>query len=197
MEIVKDRSAVVRKNRASKKPTTVAEFEQWEAKRNSDTNYEFYYGEIIKKPGMKQIEIWILKFLSRQFLKTNAHKNECELFTEVDVYIDEFRKRIPDLAFFTEEQILAAAKGIKVVPTFVIEILSPNESLVDIETKLRDYFDAGVKLVWYILPKTKKIYAYTALNKIEIFIAGQSIIANPVLPDFEIDIEQLFAPITQ
>ncbi len=197
MEIVKDRSAVLRKNRASKKPTTVAEFEQWEAKRNSDTNYEFYYGEIIKKPGMKQIEIWILKFLSRQFLKTNAHKNECELFTEVDVYIDEFRKRIPDLAFFTEEQILAAAKGIKVVPTFVIEILSPNESLVDIETKLRDYFDAGVKLVWYILPKTKKIYAYTALNKIEIFIAGQSIIANPVLPDFEIDIEQLFAPITQ
>ena len=42
MEIVKERSTVLRKNRASKKPTTVVEFEQWEAKRKSDINYEFY-----------------------------------------------------------------------------------------------------------------------------------------------------------
>jgi Uma2 family endonuclease len=195
MEIVKERSTVVRKNRASKKPTTVAEFEKWEAKRNSDTNYEFYYGEIIKKPGMKQLEFSIIQFLTRCFATTNAYKNYGELWLECDVYIDEFRKRIPDLAYFTKEQIAATSKGEKVVSAFAIEILSPSESLVDIETKLRDYFDAGVKLVWYVLPKTKKIYAYTALNKIEIFIEGQKIIANPVLPDFEIDIEQLFAPI--
>lgn len=192
MEIVKERSTILRKNRTSKKPTTVAEFEKWEARRNNDFNYEFYYGEIIKKPGMKQLEFTIIQYLTRCFANTSAYKNYGELWLECDVYIDEFRKRITDLAYFTKEQITATKKGEKVVSTFAMEILSPSESLRAIEIKLQDYFDAGVKLVWYISPRQKKIYAYTALNEVKIFIPGQTVVANPVLPDYEIDIEKLF-----
>ncbi|RYE15276.1 MAG: hypothetical protein EOP45_18635, partial [Sphingobacteriaceae bacterium] len=44
-------------------PETVAQFEQWEAEQSGDDNYEFYYGEIIKKPGMKQLEMFIVDLL--------------------------------------------------------------------------------------------------------------------------------------
>ena len=110
MEIVKERSTILRKNRASKKLSTVKEFEQWEAKRKSDTNYEFYYGEIIKKAGMKPLEILLADFLIRCFLTTEAFNKRGTLMPECDVYIDEFRKRIPDLAYFERSQIVAAAK---------------------------------------------------------------------------------------
>ena len=192
MEVVHAKKRVAGKRLAPSKPTTVAEFELWEAKRQPDYNYEFYYGEIIKKPGMKQIEAFIVKMLSRTFSKTKAYANGGELIPEMDVYVDAFRKRIPDIAFYTEAQIKGAAKGEKVVPAFAMEILSDSETLINIETKIQDYFDAGVKLVWYILPKSKKIYAYSAPSELNVFITGQSIKALPVLPDFEINIEQLF-----
>ncbi len=192
MELVAKTKSSGRVFRPSGKPKTVAEFEVWEFKRKSDYNYEFYYGEIIKKPGMKQLEFFIVKFLNRNFSKTAAYAAGAELIPEADVYIDGFRKRIPDVSFYTEAQIKAAAKGEKVVPAFAIEILSDSETLIHIETKIQDYFDAGVQLVWYILPKSKKIYAYSSPSELNVFIAGQSIKASPVLPDFEINIEQLF-----
>ncbi|MES2777467.1 MAG: Uma2 family endonuclease [Bacteroidota bacterium] len=193
MEVVQEKKKGVGKRLAASKPTTVAEFELWEAKRQPDHNYEFYYGEIIKKPGMKQLEFFIVKFLSRNFSRTAAYAAGAELLPEADVYIDAFRKRIPDLAVFTLKQIIASSKAEKVVPAFAIEILSDSETLSHIETKLQDYFDAGVKLVWYILPKTKKIYAYTAVDSVKIYVIGQSVKASPVLTDFEINIEQLFS----
>ncbi|MEO7311344.1 MAG: Uma2 family endonuclease [Chitinophagaceae bacterium] len=192
MEIVANNKSTGRGFRPSGKPKTVAEFEVWESKRHSDYNYEFYYGEIIKKPAMKQNELILLRYLNEAFLLTGAYRLSGVLASEVDVFVDEDRKRIPDLAFFTDEQVLAAAKGEKVVSAFAIEILSDSETLRHIEKKVQDYFDAGVQLVWYITAKSKRIYAYNAVNEVKIYSAGESVTAAPVLPDFEIDIDKLF-----
>lgn len=174
------------------KPTTVAEFEKWEAKQKGDWNYEFYYGEVIKKGGMKQSEAILVAFLMKCFMITGASKEDGSLMPEVEMYIDEQRKRIPDLAYFSREQIVSMAKGNKKVPAFIIELLSKNESFEEIERKLQDYFDVGVQLVWYISPKSKQIYAYSAKNVVKIFATGDVAVAAPVLPDFKIEIEKLF-----
>ena len=175
-----------------RKPTTVAEFEKWEAKQKGGWNYEFYYGEIIKKGGKKQSEAILVAFLMKCFMHTVAQKNDGILFQEIDVPIDEQRKRVVDLAFFDREQIVSMAAGQKAVPAFAIEILSKSESFEEIERKLQDYFDVGVQLVWYISPRSKKIYAYSARNMVKIFATGDVAVADPVLPDFSVDIDKLF-----
>ncbi len=176
------------------KPTfqTVADFEKWQSKRKSDYNYEFYYGEIIKKQPMKQLEFLIVKFLTRWFTKTAAYKAEAELLAEADSYVDEFRKRIPDLALFSLEEMRKAHKGEKIQTTFAIEILSDSESLQHIENKIQDYFDAGVLTVWYINPKTKKIYVYTSPTDVKIYFGDMIVNAQPALPDFEFPVHKLF-----
>ena len=178
--------------RKKKTITTVEEFENWQKKTRSQYNYEFYYGQISKKQSMKQIELKIAQFLTRRFAETQAYKELGELAAEVDTYIDIFRKRVPDLAFFTSNQINAAYLGEKVVPAFTIELLSDSESFADVANKIQDYFDAGVALVWYISPKNKTIYAYTSMKDIKVYTGTDKCTANPVLSDFSFITEDLF-----
>ncbi len=143
---------------------TVAEFEAYlgDDSKFSDRRFEFVNGRIIEKPVIKQEEFYIAKFLSRLFVKTLAYANGDELIVESDSHIDEKRKRIADIGYFTEVQIEAARDGHRFAPALAIEILSPSEKLEEIEEKINDYFDAGVQLVWYISPKQEQIYVYTA-----------------------------------
>ena len=44
-------------------PQTVAEFEKWVERKKTEVNYEFVRGRIIRKPPMKQEELFIADFL--------------------------------------------------------------------------------------------------------------------------------------
>ncbi len=183
----------VEKKRTKPVLLTVADFEKWQSKRKSDCNYEFYYGEIIKKQPMKQNELEIYQILLEFFMQTKAFLAKGLLYAEADTPIDDFRKRIPDISFYTKEQVTEARKtGKKAITTFAIEILSDSESADHIETKIQDYFDAGVFTVWYIHPKTKKIYVYTSPNDVKIYHSDMIVNAQPALPDFEFPVSKLF-----
>lgn len=173
-------------------PQTVAEFEKWLAHRKTDANYEFVRGRIIKKPAMKQEELFIVDFLIRKFVKSAAFNQGDNLLTEFDSYVDVFRKRVPDLAFFNKEQIKITKLGKRVMPSFTIEVLSDSESQNDVFEKVQDYFDGGVKLVWYIAPKQQKIYAYTSPDDIKVYKGQDTCSAAPVVPDFQFVVDDLF-----
>ena len=186
-------TTVVEKKRISKPLITVADFELWQSKRTLEYNYEFYHGKIIRKEPMKQNELIIYQILLEFFLKTKAFANRGLLFAEADAPIDDFRKRIPDISFYTRAQVLEAQKiGNKVTTTFAIEILSDSETTVHIETKIQDYFDAGVLVVWYIHPKTQKIHVYTSPNDVKIYHGDMIVNAKPALDDFEFPVKALF-----
>ena len=44
--------------------------------------------------------------------------------------------------------------SISVAPDLAVEILSEGNTVAEMDRKLREYFKAGVRLVWYIEPKT-------------------------------------------
>ena len=136
---------------------TVDEFEAWVENKShlNDKRFEFINGKIIEKSGMKQEEFFIAQFLMRLFVKTVAYSNGDELIIESDSHIDNKRKRIADIGYFTKKQIKAARKGKRFAPALAIEILSPNDKLEEIVDKVQDYFDAKVQLVWYIFPQAR------------------------------------------
>ena len=176
---------------------TVTEFEAWQNEQGEEGNYEFVRGRIIPKPAMKQNEFYIVKFLNRLFIGTEAFREGYELLQEGDSYVDTERKRIPDLALFSDEQIKKARNGVRSGTLFAVEILSDSEKENDIIEKItergpQDYFDAGVQLVWYIAPKFQKIYAYTSPDDIRVFRGEQIISAAPVLPGFQFAVADMF-----
>jgi len=59
--------------------------------------------------------------------------------------------------------------------------------------KLREYFQAGVRLVWYIEPKTRTARAYTAASECTEISSDGALLGGDVLPGFELPLAQLFA----
>jgi Uma2 family endonuclease len=171
---------------------TVDEFEQWQQQPGNDGNFEFVRGRIIPK-SMKQNEIDIAAFLQSEFSKTAVARERHLLMPESDSYVDGTRKRIPDLTYFTAEQRQAIRRGERVKTLFAIEILSDSEKHEDVLDKIQDYFDGGAQLVWYIVPKRQKIYAYTSPDHSTVFRNDQIITAAPVIPDFSFTVADLFA----
>lgn len=172
--------------------TTVDEFEQWQQQPGTDGNFEFVRGRIIPT-SMKQNEAKIARILTRQFAQTAVYQQNHELMAEMDSYVDGSRKRIPDLTYFNAEQLASMESGERVSTLFAIEILSDSESHEDVLEKLIDYFDGGAQLVWYIIPKLQKIYAYTSPDHSTVFKGQQTISAAPVIADFQFVVADLFA----
>jgi Uma2 family endonuclease len=171
--------------------TTVDEFEQWQQQPGNDGNFEFVRGRIIPT-SMKQNEIKIANFLARRFTQTAHYQKNHVLYPELDSYVDGTRKRIPDLTYFTADQLAAIERGERVSTLFAIEILSDSESHQDVLDKIQDYFDGGAQLVWYIVPIRQKIYAYTSPDHSTVFKGQQTISAAPVIADFQFVVADLF-----
>ncbi len=172
---------------------TVDEFEQWERQHPHEGGYEFVRGQIIEKKEMKQLEGFLIKFLNRIFIQTNAFRQGDELFQEMDAYVDEVRKRRPDLSYFTADQINAMRTGEQTKTRFAIEILSDSESYQDVLDKVQDYFDGGAELVWYIVPESRKVIVHTSADESKAYKGGEMLSAAPVVPDFQFVVADLFA----
>ena len=172
---------------------TVEEFEQWERQHPHEGSYEFVRGRVIPKSAMKQDEFDIADFLIRQFIQTPQFAQKHLLLPEGDSYVDGRRKRIPDLTYITAEQRQAIRRGERVNTLFAIEILSDSETHEDVLEKIQDYFDGGTQLVWYIVPKRQRIYAYTSPFDIHVYGKDDVVSAAPVLPELTFNLPDLFA----
>ena len=49
-------------------------------------------------------------------------------------------------------------------PELVIEVLSPDDRPGEIRTKLGEYFEAGVKLVWLARPEERDVLAHQSVT---------------------------------
>ena len=105
--------------------------------------------------------------------------------------------RIPDVCFIAWERFpnrqLPREPIPALAPDLAIEVLSEGNTEQEMQRKLRDYFTAGVRLVWYIDPPTRSAKSYTAENQCLDVSESQSLSGGAVLPGFELSLRELFA----
>ena len=63
----------------------------------------------------------------------------------------------------------------------------------EMEDKLRDYFDAGVQLVWYVTPSSREVKVHTAPDNLTLLNEKQTLDGGDVLPGFQLELGELFA----
>ena len=82
------------------------------------------------------------------------------------------------------------------VPDFVIELVSPsdlkNQRYEDLQAKMQEYLDNGVKLGWLIEPSAKIIEIYRSGQQVEILNNPQTLSGEDVLPGFILDLSEIF-----
>ena len=83
-----------------------------------------------------------------------------------------------------------------VVPDFVIELVSPsdfkNQRYEDLQAKMQEYLDNGVRLGWLIEPSAKTVEIYRIGKQVEILNNPQTLLGEDVLPGFILDLSNIF-----
>ncbi|NHZ72231.1 MAG: Uma2 family endonuclease [Aquificales bacterium] len=104
--------------------------------------------------------------------------------------------RAPDVAFVTAEHAAKQSKEtgfFEGAPDLAVEVISPSETMADIESKLFDYLEAGTQVVWLVFPRTQSITVYRSLTDIRIFTIEDSIDCSELLPGFSVTVEEIFS----
>ena len=105
--------------------------------------------------------------------------------------------RIPDVAFASwdrfpnrkvpEEPIPSLA------PDLVIEVLSQSNTRAEMKRKRGEYFAAGVRLVWEVDPRRRRVSVYMPDGAVTVLEASQRLEGGDVLPGFSLELTELFA----
>jgi Uma2 family endonuclease len=87
-----------------------------------------------------------------------------EVIPDVDLMIDHLHTYVsPDLMYFTAEQVaeLDPDKQIELMPTLVVEVLSPSTSRRDLIRKRQAYAHAGIRHYWVFDYPRKRVLELT------------------------------------
>ena len=83
-----------------------------------------------------------------------------------------------------------------IAPDFVIELVSPsdlkNQRYEDLQAKMQEYLDNGVRLGWLIEPSAKTVEIYRLGKQAEILNNPQTLSGEDVLPGFVLDLSEIF-----
>jgi len=109
------------------------------------------------------------------------------------------RDRRPDLAFVSYDRwaknrsIPRTDNAWNVVPNLTTEVVSPTDSVVELEKKIVEYFHSGVELVWVVHPDQSKIHVYQSPTQIQVLTMTDALEGGTVLPGFRLPLAELFA----
>ena len=110
-------------------------------------------------------------------------------------------RRSPDVSWIKLERwnslTLKEKQGFPpLAPDFVIELVSPsdikNQRYEDLQAKMQEYLDNGVKLGWLIEPSAKTVEIYRVGQQVEILNNPQTLSGEDVLPGFILDLSEIF-----
>ena len=108
--------------------------------------------------------------------------------------------RMPDVAFTSWDRLPGRTVPDEAIPDLApdlaIEVLSAGNTKGEMERKLKDYFSAGVRLVWYIDWRRRTAEVYTAPDQGREFTEGQALDGGDVLPGFRLPLRPVFECLT-
>ena len=143
---------------------TLVSVEEYLRTSFSDGDREYVDGRIVernlgeKNHSKTQAELIYYFRTHQSTLRTCA-------FPSQRVQVKPTRFRVPDVCVYIgsepDEQVFLTP------PFLVVEILSKDDQPGEIQEKIRDYTDFGVRFVWVIDPQSRRGYVYTGRNRFE------------------------------
>ncbi|MBA3416881.1 MAG: Uma2 family endonuclease [Chloroflexia bacterium] len=101
----------------------------------------------------------------------------------------------PDIAYIREERLppKGSRQGFaRMAPDLVVEVLSPSNTAREMETKVRLYLDAGVRLVWVFDQGRRVVVVHPQGHPPRELHAGDTLDGGDVLPGFALPLAELF-----
>lgn len=133
-----------------------------------------------------QLEIW------------NSASNLGEVFDSSTLFVlPNGARRSPDAAWISRDRWNALTleqqdKYPPICPDFVIELVSPSDSVEELRQKMQEYLDNGVILGWLIDPKTRRVEIYRTGGNKELLEFPVTLSGEDVIPGFVLNLQPIY-----
>jgi Uma2 family endonuclease len=160
--------------------------------------YELINGDLVEKPvgAIASVIAVTVTSLMRPFAKGQRlgliFGADCgyQIFAK-----DRDRVRYPDASFVRLGRLpndRPPAGHMRIAPDWALEVISPNELATDVDQKIEDYLQAGIRLIWIIYPNTRRVYVFRSNNQFSRLGPEDELKGEEVLPGFVCKVADLF-----
>jgi Uma2 family endonuclease len=110
--------------------------------------------------------------------------------------------RLPDVSFVRWERLPVRGEVpdepvAGLAPDLAVEVLSKSNTRKEMERKLKEYFLAGVRLVWMVDPARRTVQVHTAPDQSRLLTEEQTLDGGEVLPGLALPLRQVFARVSR
>ena len=116
--------------------------------------------------------------------------------TGVHVFRDPDTVRAPDISFLSKARVPAEGlrRGfLRIAPDLAVEVLSPEDTMAEIEEKIADYFAAGTRLVWVVNPKARTVTVNRPDARPYVLARHERLDGEEIVPGFNCQVGEIFA----
>ena len=176
-------------------PLTVAEFE--ELPEEGAFRIELVRGRLVRSPRPASLHGRLVIRLGRlldEYAEAGGHG---VVLADAGVILGRNPDTVrgPDLAFFSPERI--PEDGYSTTfwgpPDLAIEIAWPSNRVAEMEAKVADYLEAGVRRVWVVEPASRSVTLWLPTRQARVLRRDDVLEDVAVLPGFRLELGTLFA----
>ena len=103
--------------------------------------------------------------------------------------------RAPDVAFVRKDRIPAGGPGPKYfdgAPDLAVEVLSPDDTVYEVEEKVEEYLAAGAGAVWVVNPKHRRVTVYRLDAAPRVLGERDALEGDDLVPGFRCEVREIF-----
>jgi Uma2 family endonuclease len=100
-----------------------------------------------------------------------------------------------DVAFVSRERLETVEtfeKFFPFAPDLAVEVLSPGNTVKEINEKIAFYFAAGSRAVWVFNPKRRTVTVYSSSSEFQTLSEHDTLEGGDILPGFQLELAKLF-----
>ncbi len=144
---------------------------------------EYLEGELLER-NVGEWDHSRLQMLLSRYLSNREKQWGILVVPEQRVQVKARRFRVPDILVLTGPP---SGPIIKEPPFLCIEILSPSDRMGEMQDRIDDYLDFGVRYVWLIDPRKRRAFLYTSEGVQEV----KDGILHTANPDIRVSLAEL------
>jgi Uma2 family endonuclease len=102
--------------------------------------------------------------------------------------------RAPDIAFVRRDRI--PPTGVPRTywpgqPDLAVEVVSPNDTVFEVDEKVQEWVRAGVALVWVVNPRQRTVMVYRSLTDVAILTENDTLSGETIVPGFQCPVRDI------
>ena len=164
-----------------------------------DVRRELVDGEVVEMTPVGGVHGRVTAVMGHRLIEyVRAHGGGEALVGDVGFVLglpaDPERVRAADVAFIATGRLPAwrLPQGfIHGAPDLAVEVLSPHDNPLDVEQKVRDYLEAGSRLVWVMAPPARTVTVYRPDGSARLVREPELLDGEDVLPGFTLSLSDV------